>query len=227
MQVWDVSTIRRELAGLGLDWGQVKAEVAPKRATALFGWAAPTAAMLLGLGCMITGAIFALRALARHRRLLQDFVQSEAEAQRRSRELEVAKVELMHSQKMNALGTLAAGIAHDFNNLLSVIRMSNKLIGRATKNNADVAEEVTNIEEAVQQGKHVVSSMLGYSREQEPGDGQCDLDALEPRIPQRDRVDAGPRPQRAARSRRPRAHRANPFEPRRECRRGHERQRQA
>ena len=38
----------------------------------------------------------------------------------------------MHSQKMQALGTLATGIAHGFNNLLSVIRMSNKLIGRET-----------------------------------------------------------------------------------------------
>jgi signal transduction histidine kinase len=109
---------------------------------------------------------------------VQQFVESEAMVHQRNRELEVAKVELMHSQKMKALGTLAAGIAHDFNNLLSVIRMSNKLIGRAVRNQEDVAEEVTHIEEAVQQGKQVVSSMLGYSREQPDDNSVCDLDEM-------------------------------------------------
>jgi signal transduction histidine kinase len=174
MQVWDVRSIRRELAGLGLDWGRPHAPET-SNLNNLFGWASPTGALLIGLVCMTTGAIFALHALGQHRRLLLQFVRSQAEAERRACELEGAKVELMHSQKMKALGTLAAGIAHDFNNLLSIIRMSNKLIGRVTKNNADVAEEVANIEEAVQQGKQVVSSMLGYSREHDAGNGQCDL----------------------------------------------------
>ena len=55
----------------------------------------------------------------------------------------------MHSQKMQALGTLAAGIAHDFNNLLSVIRMSNQLIARTVKDNAEVKEYTTDIEKAL------------------------------------------------------------------------------
>jgi signal transduction histidine kinase len=174
MQVWDLSAIRHELEPLGLDWGK-SPDLPIYKPKPLFAWASPTSALLLGLGCMTTGAIFALRALGQHRRLFQQFVQSEADAERRNRELEVAKVELMHSQKMKALGTLAAGIAHDFNNLLSVIRMSNTLIGRAAKSGADVAEEVANIEDAVQQGKQVVSSMLGFSREQDNGEGECDL----------------------------------------------------
>lgn len=65
---------------------------------------------------------------------------------------------------MLALGTLATGIAHDFNNLLSVIRMSNKLIGRETRNQPGIRENVADIEQAVMQGKSVVSSMLGYAR---------------------------------------------------------------
>jgi len=176
MHVWDLRTIRRELAALGLDWGQAPAATSPAPVNPRPGWASPTAAILFGLACVALAAFFSLWALRRHRGLLQQFVQSEAEAQRRSRELEVAKVELMHSQKMKALGTLAAGIAHDFNNLLSVIRMSNKLIGRATQGRADVAEEVTNIEDAVQQGKQVVASMLGYSREGTDANGECDFD---------------------------------------------------
>jgi signal transduction histidine kinase len=178
-QVWDLAVLRRELAAMGLDWGQsAEAKMASQPPPRRGHWAAPTGAILFGLVCVTPAAFFALWSLRRHRRLLQQFVQSEAEARYRIRELEVAKVELMHSQKMKALGTLAAGIAHDFNNLLSVIRMSNKLIGRATKNRAEVAEEVANIEEAVQQGKQVVSSMLGYSRVRSGEDGHCNLDEV-------------------------------------------------
>jgi signal transduction histidine kinase len=86
-------------------------------------------------------------------------------ASERARTLETAHVEIAHSQKMKALGTLAAGIAHDFNNLLSVIRMSNQLTGEAVKGNADVEENVNEVEHAVQQGQKLARSMLGYSRE--------------------------------------------------------------
>jgi signal transduction histidine kinase len=66
---------------------------------------------------------------------------------------------------MKALGTLAAGIAHDFNNLLSVIRLSNDVIAEEAGDRSGVRDEVASIENAVQQGRAVVRSMLGYSRE--------------------------------------------------------------
>jgi signal transduction histidine kinase len=84
----------------------------------------------------------------------------------RNQELEIAQMELLHSQKMKALGTLAAGIAHDFNNLLSVIRMGNNFLCRPDTSTQDKAESSRAIERAVEQGKKVVHSMLGYSREQ-------------------------------------------------------------
>jgi signal transduction histidine kinase len=116
--------------------------------------------------------------LRRHRHAIAGYLAAETRAAHRNRELEVAKVELMHSQKMQALGTLATGIAHDFNNLLSVIRMSNKLIGRETKSNPDIQENVTDIEQAVMQGKHVVGSMLGYARTEDETAGPTDAGAV-------------------------------------------------
>lgn len=102
----------------------------------------------------------------RHRSFVDDYLQIEHLVTERNRELEQTQSALFHAQKMRALGTLAAGIAHDFNNLLSVVRMANKLTGRATKNDPDLQENVAMIEKAVSQGKEVVYSMLGYSREQ-------------------------------------------------------------
>jgi signal transduction histidine kinase len=112
---------------------------------------------------MLLAGVFAFVILRQHRASIARFISAEARTAQRNQELELTKLELVHSQKMQALGTLAAGIAHDFNNLLSVIRMSNKLVGRTTKD-AEIQEHVADIEQAAVQGKNVVRSMLGYAR---------------------------------------------------------------
>ena len=71
---------------------------------------------------------FAGLAFNRHRQLLRSYAEVERKVAQRTQELEVANRQLLHSQKMNALGTLAAGIAHDFNNILSIIKGSAQII---------------------------------------------------------------------------------------------------
>jgi signal transduction histidine kinase len=101
--------------------------------------------------------------------LVRKYEQVETTVAERNRELKLAQVELLHSLKMKALGTLAAGVAHDFNNLLSVIRMGNQLQARESVSPEDKMESARAVERAVEQGKKVVRSMLGYSREQDEG----------------------------------------------------------
>jgi two-component system cell cycle sensor histidine kinase/response regulator CckA len=103
---------------------------------------------------------------------------AEAMAAQKNRELDTARAGLMHSQKMLALGALATGIAHDFNNLLSVVRMSNKLISRRADKNAEILEHVTDIEQAVLQGKAVVGSMLGYASDRADDGEPVDVSAV-------------------------------------------------
>jgi len=167
IQIWNLTLLREELAGLGLDWQNGAAAPAVTIAPAAsagegsrweFGF-------LLGIAAL-AAAVAAVVMLRRHHGLMQDFAGAEVQLNAQRRDLEQANTSLLHSQKMKALGTLAAGMAHDFNNLLSVIRMSNKLISRETRGHAEVTELVESVESAVLQGKKVVSSMLSYSREE-------------------------------------------------------------
>jgi len=168
VQLWDLRRLRHRLTQMHLDWetpqgaanlASATAIDSPGPASSLTGFIVFT---LVGVVLALGAAVFALR---RQRYLLRGYLQLDELAEQRTQQLEAAQTEIVHSQKMKALGTLAAGIAHDFNNLLSVIRMSNQLTGESAKGNADIEENVAEVEHAVQQGKKVVRSMLGYSRD--------------------------------------------------------------
>jgi signal transduction histidine kinase len=98
------------------------------------------------------------------RRLLAAYGRADDLAVRQQEQLAQAQNALFQSQKMEALGTLATGVAHDFNNLLSIIRMSNQLVARSVKPEGLTKENLDAVEQAVQQGKSIINSMLGYSR---------------------------------------------------------------
>ena len=165
VEVWYLGGLRRHLAVLGLDWGPSAQNALVHKISARSSSTALTLTWLIVLGVFALAAGFMSITLRRHRRAIQRFVVAEATTAHTNRKLDMAKIELMHSQKMQALGTLATGIAHDFNNLLSVIRMSNTLVGRRAVSDAEIQEYVADIEQAVLQGKGVVSSMLGYARD--------------------------------------------------------------
>ena len=82
----------------------------------------------------------------------------------RTRELETANQELLHSQKMTALGTFAAGIAHDFNNILSIIKGSAQIIESNLEDKEKIRTRVKRIRSVVDQGAGIVKAILGYSR---------------------------------------------------------------
>jgi signal transduction histidine kinase len=179
LQIWNLRLLREQLRAMNLDWPEAgsKSTTLPSFVAFQDGRVLPgrgnTAAMIIG--GVALAIVFALAQQRYQRRVLAGYLQADALITRRNEELRAAQAELAHSQKMRALGTLAAGIAHDFNNLLSVIRMSNKLIKRAAANDPEVRENVAEIETAVQQGKSVVQSMLGYSRSESDRVGPVSL----------------------------------------------------
>jgi two-component system cell cycle sensor histidine kinase/response regulator CckA len=74
------------------------------------------------------------------------------------------EVQLLHAQKMEAIGTLAGGIAHDFNNLLMGIEGRTSLMSLNMHDDLPHHEHLSGIEDMVQRGAHLTKQLLGFAR---------------------------------------------------------------
>ncbi len=117
-------------------------------------------------------------AINRHRRLVRSYAEVEKMVTQRTQELERANRELFHSQKMRALGTLAAGISHDFNNILSIIKGSAQIIEGNLEDHDKIRIRVDRIKTVVEQGSGLVKAMLGFSRVTDRETVECDVNQL-------------------------------------------------
>ncbi len=86
--------------------------------------------------------------------------------QRREAEEKVRQTELQlrHSQKMNAIGTLAGGIAHDFNNILAAIMGYTELAINKSIQEESVKRYLTEVQVAGSRAKELVKQILTFSR---------------------------------------------------------------
>ncbi|MGA2863246.1 MAG: ATP-binding protein [Verrucomicrobiota bacterium] len=141
-------------------------------------WYKESRLVLIALAGLVGALFFAGLAFNRHQRLLRSYAQVEKKVAERTRELEMAHRELLHSQKMTALGTLAAGIAHDFNNILSIIQGSAQIIEDNLDNPQKVRTRLDRIKTVVQQGAGIVKAMLGFSRDSGQQAAQCAINAV-------------------------------------------------
>lgn len=73
--------------------------------------------------------------------------------------------QLLQSQKMQALGTLAGGIAHDFNNLLAIIVSSSELALEKNGSLTPLHEELQAIFTAANRGAVLTRQLLDFSRQ--------------------------------------------------------------
>ncbi|MBN1548251.1 MAG: PAS domain S-box protein [Syntrophaceae bacterium] len=74
------------------------------------------------------------------------------------------EAQLLQSQKMESIGTLAGGIAHDFNNLLMGIEGFTSLILYDLDTSHPHYEKLRSIEEQVRSGAELTKQLLGFAR---------------------------------------------------------------
>lgn len=72
--------------------------------------------------------------------------------------------QLIQSQKMEAVGTLASGIAHDFNNMLAGIQGNVEIIRHQITPQSSHQKRLSIISQIVQRGAKLSGQLLGYAR---------------------------------------------------------------
>jgi PAS domain S-box-containing protein len=93
-------------------------------------------------------------------------------AERRERELER---QLLHSQKLEALGTLAGGIAHDLNNTLVPVMALSKLTARRFEAGSLVRANLETIFEASERARDLVKRVVAFTRKDESEKRDTDI----------------------------------------------------
>jgi signal transduction histidine kinase/ActR/RegA family two-component response regulator len=86
--------------------------------------------------------------------------------QMREQEKEHLTAQLLHAQKMEAIGTLAGGIAHDFNNILTAIIGYAHLILMKTAEDDPSRNYVNQIRNSADRAAELTQGLLAFSRKQ-------------------------------------------------------------
>jgi signal transduction histidine kinase len=94
------------------------------------------------------------------------------------REKEMLQQQLLHSQKLEALGGLAGGVAHDFSNLLTAILGYGELLAQLVGETGAGREYAEEILRAARRGADLTRQLLAFGRRQELQPRVVDLNEI-------------------------------------------------
>jgi PAS domain S-box-containing protein len=90
--------------------------------------------------------------------------------------------QLLHSQKMEAVGTLAGGVAHDFNNILTAIIGYSSLMQMKMTENDPFRPSVNSILASTERAANLTQSLLAFSRKQVLSPKHVDMNTIVRRV---------------------------------------------
>lgn len=93
------------------------------------------------------------------------FTQDITEQKEQERQRLQLESELLHSRKMEALGTMASGMAHNFNNNLAIIMGNLELAQRKTADVPGIDRHLQNAKTALLRSRDLISQIMVYTRQ--------------------------------------------------------------
>ncbi len=95
-------------------------------------------------------------------------------------ENERMKKQLIESEKLSAVGQLAAGVAHEFNNIMAIIKSTVQLIElknemKIISFDAETRQDIRSIDENIKRASDIVSSLMMISRPAETSLDYCQI----------------------------------------------------
>ena len=97
---------------------------------------------------------------------IRSTVQDITERKQAEEEKEKLQAQLLHSQKMEAIGTLAGGVAHDFNNLLTAILGFSTLAMMKIDESEPVYRNLNQVKQSAGRAADLTRQLLAFSRKQ-------------------------------------------------------------
>ncbi len=91
------------------------------------------------------------------------------------KELKNTQLQLIHAEKLESIGRLAAGVAHEVKNPLAVIQLGVDYLSKILRGNNDATETVSDMDDAVKRADTVIKGLLEFSRPTKPEMKTLDL----------------------------------------------------
>lgn len=101
-----------------------------------------------------------------------------SERQRLEQERRKLEQKLLHSQKMEAIGSLAAGVAHDFNNILQTIGGTLEILALAENMTEEQQHRLRQLDSSIERGAGLVRRLLTFSRKMDPAFKRLEVNRL-------------------------------------------------
>ncbi|MDD3846731.1 MAG: [Fe-Fe] hydrogenase large subunit C-terminal domain-containing protein [Syntrophorhabdaceae bacterium] len=112
------------------------------------------------------------------KRVYQQLEKSHRELQQSHQELEQAQFQLIRTEKLAALGQLAAGVAHEINNPLGTITIYAHILARSLDADDPRKEDIDLIISEANRTKEIVQGLLSFARETKLKPGETNINDL-------------------------------------------------